>query len=231
MQLALICGRGGSKGSPGKNLWRLDGEPLVARAVRQAVESAVFDVVAVSSDDGQILEAGLAAGASLAVRRPDALSGDDAGKLDVLRHAVQVVEASSGQQASIVVDLDITTPLRAVADIRDVVQRLSDAPSAVEAVFTCSPARRSPWFNLVVEDDRGAPTLPCPSEFTRRQDCPTAYDLSGAVYAWKRQALMRPGGLLSANARLHVIPEWRAWDIDTDLDRVIVEALLAAGKA
>ncbi|MFM8015504.1 MAG: cytidylyltransferase domain-containing protein, partial [Actinomycetota bacterium] len=46
--LCVIPARGGSKGLPGKNLMRLDGETLVARAVRHARESGVCDKVVVT---------------------------------------------------------------------------------------------------------------------------------------------------------------------------------------
>jgi len=223
--LALVCARGGSKGVPGKNLWSLNGESLVARAVRQALESDIFSIVAVSSDDDTILDQGRSAGAQHLIKRPGQLATDGAGKLEVIRHAVRDTEMSLATRFHVVVDLDVTTPLRAVSDIRGVVEILERSDH--KAVLTASEARRSPYFNLVELDDAGAPRLPCvvPEGVVRRQDSPPVYDLSGAVYAWRRAALDGDAPLLDGGSRLHVIPSERAWDVDSPMDLTIIQAL------
>ena len=72
--LAVIAARGGSKGIPNKNLIDLCGKPLIAWTVLQACAAKAVDVVAVSSDSDNILQAAEAAGA-VGVRRPDAHLG------------------------------------------------------------------------------------------------------------------------------------------------------------
>jgi N-acylneuraminate cytidylyltransferase/CMP-N,N'-diacetyllegionaminic acid synthase len=224
-RLALVCARGGSKGVPGKNLWSLHGESLVSRAVRQALESNLFEIVAVSSDDELILDHGRRAGAQRLIRRPQSMASDTAGKLDVIRHALGQVERDSGTRFDTVVDLDVTTPLRTTADIRDVVRRLE--AEDVDVMLTASKARRSPYFNLVELDDEGVPRLPSAltGSVVRRQDSPPVFDLSGAVYAWRRTALESNAPLLSGRSRLHVLPPERAWDVDGPMDLLIIEAL------
>ena len=55
--IAIIPARGGSKGVPGKNVARVGGIPLVARAVRAALTSGAIDLVVVSTDDAAIADA------------------------------------------------------------------------------------------------------------------------------------------------------------------------------
>ena len=62
-RICSICARGGSKGVPDKNLRPLLGKPLIAWSVEQARASALFAVVAVSSDSPAILAAAEDAGA------------------------------------------------------------------------------------------------------------------------------------------------------------------------
>ncbi len=76
MRICTICARGGSKGIPGKNLFPLLGKPLVAHSVRQALDSGLFDIVAVSSDSDAILEAAAAEGPVHAIRRLAELAGE-----------------------------------------------------------------------------------------------------------------------------------------------------------
>jgi CMP-N,N'-diacetyllegionaminic acid synthase len=221
--LAVVCARQGSKGVPGKNEALFKGEPLVAHTVATARDAGIFDAIVVSSDGERLLKLGHDAGADVLVRRPGRLATDGASKLDAIVHAVEVTESHLGARADIIVDLDVTTPLRLPADIIDAVALLN--PPTVNRVFTASPARRSPYFNQAELVD-GVPRLPCSvGEVVRRQDAPSVYDLSGAVYVWTRDALVTPRPLLQDDARLHVIPAARAWDIDDDLDLMIVRAL------
>lgn len=74
--LCVIPARGGSKGLPGKNLMELEGESLIARAVRHALESKACDVVVVTTDSKEIATQARAAGAFVPFLRNSELSGD-----------------------------------------------------------------------------------------------------------------------------------------------------------
>ncbi len=71
-RICTICARGGSKGVPNKNIRSLLGRPLIAHSIQQALDSALFAAVAVSSDSDDILEVAGKAGATLLIKRPDA---------------------------------------------------------------------------------------------------------------------------------------------------------------
>lgn len=85
-RLCTICARGGSKGVPGKNIRVVGGLPLIAHSVVRALETGLFDALAVSSDDPAILEAAAQAGASILVQRPNEMATDRAPKF--LRSAI-----------------------------------------------------------------------------------------------------------------------------------------------
>ncbi|WP_159606285.1 cytidylyltransferase domain-containing protein, partial [Agromyces humi] len=65
---AVIPARGGSQGLPGKNLARVGGIPLVARAVMAALAAERIGRVVVSTDDDEIAEAARGAGAEIVTR-------------------------------------------------------------------------------------------------------------------------------------------------------------------
>jgi CMP-N,N'-diacetyllegionaminic acid synthase len=223
--LAVVCARAGSRGLPGKNLRRLGGETLVSRAVRQAVRSERFEAVCVSSDSTEILLEGAASGATVLVRRPARLASDQAGKLDAIRHALAAAEAERRETFDVVVDLDVTTPLRNSNDIADVVDHLVASGPDVGSVLTCMRARRSPYFNQVQMNEKGEVRLPCASSIVRRQDAPVVYDLTGAVYAWRRESLLACESVIGPGSTLWELPTARGWDIDDEVDWVIIQAL------
>ena len=142
-KICTICARGGSKGVKNKNLRELLGKPLIAHSILQAKESGVFDVVAVSSDSDEILRVAKQYGADYMIKRPDELATDAAAKVPVMQHCVQEVEKLTNLTFDIITDIDATSPLRTVEDLKNAVQKLEQHAFA-KNLITAAPARRSP---------------------------------------------------------------------------------------
>lgn len=228
-RLCTICARAGSKGVHNKNLRMVAGRPLIAHSVVRALESDLFETVAVSSDSWAILKMAQLWGARELVARPEPLATDSAAKLPAIRHCAETVERRRGVRYDTFVDLDATSPLRSVDDIRGAVEMLEAGPS--DNLITGTPARRSPYFNLVELDRTGAVRLckPLDRPIVRRQDAPTCYDLNAAIYVWKREGLLDgEDSVLREDTMLYVMPEERSIDIDSDLDFRVVELLMRA---
>ena len=227
-RLCTLCARGGSKGVKGKNVRTLLGKPLIAHSIEQALASGLFDLVAVSSDSEQILEIAREAGAHCLVRRPAELATDSAAKLPVIRHCVSEVEKQQhGRRFETLVDLDATSPLRSVDDIRAAVALLESSNAG--NVITAMPARRSPYFNLIELDASGIVRLSKPVDppFVRRQDAPQCFDMNASIYVWRHDVLFGSSSIFNADTRLHVMPEERSIDIDSELDFRFVEFLMS----
>jgi CMP-N,N'-diacetyllegionaminic acid synthase len=225
-RICTICARGGSKGVKNKNIRDLAGKPLIAYTLEQAQASGLFDVIAVSSDSAEILQAGRKYGAEYLVERPADLATDTVGKLPVIRHCVEEIERITGEQFDVVVDLDATSPLRLVEDISGVLDLLQSGKTA--NVITAAPAHRSPYFNMVELGESGTVRLSKPQDnpILRRQDSPKCFDMNASIYAWRRAALFDYPTIFNADTRLFVMPEERSIDIDTELDFGIVEFLM-----
>jgi CMP-N,N'-diacetyllegionaminic acid synthase len=225
-RICTICARGGSKGVPAKNIRELAGRPLIAHSIVQARESGLFDVIAVSSDSEAILEAARQWGADYRIRRPDELASDTSAKVPAIRHCLEETERLSGIRCSVFVDLDATSPLRSIDDIRGAVSLLESRE--VSSVITGSPARRSPYFNLVETDDRGRAKLSKSLErpVVRRQDSPRCFDMNASIYVWSRDAFVSHPAVFYEDTLLFEMPEARSHDIDTELDFEWVEFLM-----
>ena len=225
-RLCTICARGGSKGVPGKNIRPINGKPLIAWTVEQARASGLFSHVAVSSDDAAILAAGGRAGADILIERPAELATDEIGKIGAIVHAFREAEARSGEIFDTLVDLDATSPLRSVDDIRGAVALLEER--RVSNVITAAPARRSPYFNQIEETPDGFVRLSKRGEgaVVRRQDAPRVFDMNASIYVWNRAALLERPAVFCDDTLLFEMPEERSHDIDSELDFRIVEMLM-----
>ena len=224
--LCTICARGGSKGVVGKNNRDLLGKPLLGWTIEQARATGLFAAIAFSSDSDLLLESALKAGADIAVKRPDEMATDAAPKLPAIRHCLEQAIAHTGASPDVFVDLDVTSPLRLPSDIAGAVKLLQD--SGARNVITGSPARRSPYFNLVEAraDCTVGLSKPVDPPITRRQDAPRCYDMNASIYVWRVAAFLERPSVFYPDTQLFEMPEERSVDIDSDLDFTLVELLL-----
>jgi len=225
-RLCTICARGGSKGVPRKNLRRIAGRPLLDWTVSVARETGLFDHIAVSSDDADILKRAAELGVDFCIDRAPELATDESGKMPAIVDAVTRSQQHFNRDYDISVDLDVTSPLRLVEDITGAVTLL-ESGSATN-VITGAPARRSPYFNMVEEAPDGHVRLvkPLADGPMRRQDAPRCFDMNASIYVWRTKALLSDPDVFYDDTLLYEMPESRSHDIDTELDFDIVEFLL-----
>ncbi|MGH9246479.1 MAG: acylneuraminate cytidylyltransferase family protein [Acidimicrobiales bacterium] len=229
--LGLVCARGGSKGVPKKNLAVVAGAPLVAHTVLAHRVWGRADRVVCSTDDEEIADAARAAGAEVPWLRPPELAGDDVPKLAVIRHALEACEADDGHEYPIVVDLDVSSPLRTVDDIEATVRVMLER-GATNA-FTVTPAHRNPYFNMVELTDEGFAALSkrLDSPVSSRQIAPQVYDMNASVYAYTREFVMTAAAVVGPRSVVHVMPPERSIDVDGPVDLVVLRALIDEGLA
>ncbi len=233
-RVCTVLARAGSVGVPGKNVRLLGGVPLIVHSIRHARATGLFDAVVISTEDPEVRRIAEDERVDLVVERPAELATATAGKVPAIVHAVEVAEATLGGDFDVVVDLDATSPLRLPEDVVAAVALLERDPDAVN-VITATPARRSPYFNLVERSTDGVVQLARPTDppVLRRQDAPECFDMNASIYVWWRATLHSGLPVVNPGTRLHVMPEERSHDVDSELDWSIVTHLhaLATGDA
>ncbi len=219
--LGLIPARGGSKRVPRKNLQKLGGRSLLEIAISQALECPLVDVVAVSSEDEEILDHARAAGAETFLRPPELAQDDTPGIAPVI-HALE----HEAQDCTEVALLQPTSPFRSSADIEAAIRlrRTRGAPSCVSV----TEAHDNPaWMFLIDAEGRMQPFLEAPMP-SRSQELPPVHVLNGAVYVATRECILKNRGFFTEDTVAHVMPPERSLDIDTPWDLRLARALLAA---
>lgn len=224
--LCTICARGGSKGVKGKNFKIINGKPLIAYTIETAIQSGLFEHIVLSSDSKEIQKIAVEYGAEVFFTRPAELASDTVAKIPVIRHAYLESEKYYQQKYDILVDLDVTSPLRTIEDIKACVDILIQ--KKCENVITAMPSRRSPYFNLIERNSLGiwdvAKKLKNP--ILRRQDAPVCYDMNASIYVWTRDSILNNNNVFNKSTEVYVMPEERSIDIDSEFDFEIVEFLL-----
>lgn len=226
---AVIFARGGSKGLPGKNLRKLGGEPLVARAIKLASSVPGVTAVFCSTDSPEIAEVAKQAGGTVPFLRPAHLASDTSPELDSWKHFAQFLVSTGHPLSETFLSLPATAPLREGRDVQTVLTRL--ATSRADLVVTYTEAVHNPWFNMVALDEVGELSVPLATEKvrpTRRQDAPEVFALVPVAYATTIGYVLEAEGIFSGRVAGVRVPRERAIDVDTEFDFKIAELLWKA---
>ena len=214
--IAVIPARAGSRAIPRKNLRLVGGRPLVARTVEVARSVAEIERVIVSTDSRRIASIARHAGAETPFLRPERLASDEAATVDVVRHAVEWIEADSGP-VDLVVTMQSTSPFCRPQTLRLTLAAISDDPE-VDSVTTVAEVGLPLSVVGVIRADRFE-SLRKASADTRRQVSPPLVRLTGAIYV-SRRALIDAGRLLGDRPAPIMTSGAEAIDID-DLDDLV----------
>jgi len=185
--LITICARGGSKGIPGKNIKHINGIPLINYTINSAILfSNLFESdIAISTDDIKIAEACKKMGLESDYKRPLQLSTDTAGKIDTILDLLMYEEQSRCIKYDYILDLDVTSPLRSIDDLKQAFDLLIKDENALN-IFSVNNAAKNPYFNMVEQKENGYYGLSKNGNFLTRQEANQVYDLNASFNIYKR---------------------------------------------
>jgi len=230
--IGLIPARGGSVGVPLKNIRNLGNKPLIAHTIEAALNSGVLDRVIVSTDHEEIAKASLKFGAEVPFTRPPEISEDVETEL-VLQHAIKYLENNEKIEIEAVVLLQPTSPFRSHETIKRCVNRFINT-SGADSVVTVNNIEgfRPEWMMSVDKENKIYPyATPFKHKenpvikLVARQDFPELFKQNGVVYVTEKKLLMEDGLVIGPNAFAEIIPEMETFDIDTETDLLIAEAI------
>lgn len=91
MIAAILMGRKGSQGFPGKNMYKVLGRPLAAYPMIAAKECPEIDEVYLSTDDEKLMELARSTGVNVIVRPAELCTNEALGE-DVYAHAYNIIK-------------------------------------------------------------------------------------------------------------------------------------------
>ncbi len=223
--LATICARKNSVGIKKKNLQLINKKHLIGITIEQAKKSRMFDKIVVSSDSKKINEVGEKYGADKSFKRKKSLANSKTPKILVIRNLLKQSENFYKKKFDIIVDLDVTSPLRNVNDIKKAVKRFkkSKAPNMISG----NKSHKNPYFNMVEIRNNNIKLIKKKNKiFFSRQTAPKVYDLNASIYAWRRKTLLNNNKIILNKTFFYEMPRVRSFDIDEKVDLMIVKSLM-----
>lgn len=233
--LFTICGRAGSKGFKNKNLKYLCGTPLVYYTLsviclyikRYSQKTNIYIVLNTDSADlikivllQNFLEVDV-------INRDEKLGEDTVPKVKVINDCLMQMENRHNCKFDVVVDLDITSPLRTVKNVKQAIDKKMERKD-IDVVYSVTNSRRNPFFNMV-KQEKGLFVKAIKANYTARQQAPNFYDMNASIYAYNPSALRNKdtNTFFNDNADAIIMRDTAVLDIDSEEDYELMQVIAA----
>ncbi|MBX9907071.1 acylneuraminate cytidylyltransferase family protein [Patescibacteria group bacterium] len=231
--LAIMPGRGGSKGVPRKNIKDMCGKPLLAWTIEEAKKSKYITRIILSTDDSEIASVGKEWGAEVPFMRPAELAEDSTPDLPVFEHALNWLKENENYVPDLVLHLRINSPLRTAEDIDRGIELMKENMDA-DAVRAVTKAPLHPLKSYRLEGDRLMPFVPEEVYGIKEpynlpwQALPKAYTTGGYLTVLKPSTILEKHSMSGDTFLGFVVDEKNVVDIDTPEQFELARLRLAA---
>lgn len=227
--LGIIPARGGSKGVPGKNIKKLNGEPLISYSVKEAKKSKYIDRLIVSTDDENIANVVLKYGVEVPFMRPKELAQDNSLAIDNYIYTINRMEKEFNYKVDAIAIFQPTSPLRTVQHIDEAVKLFINKNS--DSVVSVCEVEHSPyWYKNMNNKNILSDFISCENSNANRQELPKVYRPNGAIFIFKRELIMNLKTYYTQNSYGYIMSQEDSVDIDTPLDFKIAEVIINERK-
>jgi CMP-N-acetylneuraminic acid synthetase len=217
---AFVPMRHDSERVKGKNYRPLGGRPLYHHIVSSLLACPQIDEVVIDTDSLLITEEAESAFPEVRVlQRPEHLLGGDVPMNDVLLNDIEQVDAD------LYVQTHSTNPLLKTETIQEALEAFLKARNLHDSLFTVTPLHTRLWTR------EGGAINHDPKVLLRTQDLPPVMEENSCLYVFDGTTLQRRGNRIGERPLLYPIDPHEAWDIDDELDWLVVEALYARREA
>ena len=221
--IAIIPARGGSKGLPGKNIRNLNGKPLIAYTIEEALKSKYITRVILSTDDVEIAKVAKQYGAEVPFMRPSHLATDAAKAIDAYKYTYERLEKEENIEISEFVILQPTSPFRTANHIDQAIDLYNDK-KADSVISYCPEHHPIIWHKYITEAGK-IESIFEGSTRNRQEEKPT-YFPNGAIYIFKRK-IIEQELYYTDNSFAYIMNRKDSVDIDTIDDFEYAEFLFA----
>ncbi|AUM96500.1 TPA: acylneuraminate cytidylyltransferase family protein [Clostridium botulinum] len=227
--LFTICGRAGSKGIKNKNLKDFLQYPLPFYTVSaidlyKKQNPDFYCDVALNTDSSALIKMfkqRLNFKVDI-IERKLSLALDNTPKVIVIYNCLDEMKRRKSINYDIVVDLDITSPLRTVEDVSNLIRKKIE--SNVDIVFSVTDSRRNPYFNMVVKTEKGYERV-IASSFNARQEAPDIFDMNASLYAYSPEFLESGKGIFEGKCDVIKMLDTAVLDLDHENDFHLMQVI------
>lgn len=177
--IAVIPARGGSKGIKHKNIYILNGKPLIEYTINAALASKYIDRIVVSTDDIQIAEVSKELGAEVPFLRPNEMALDTSNTIEAVMDVIAKLKLVENEYDSLVL-LQPTQPLRQVFHIDEAIEKYY--MNEKKSLVSVSKSNNHPLLIRKINKQGELKRILNKNSTCRRQDMSATYFVNGCIY-------------------------------------------------
>lgn len=195
--VAVIPARSGSKGILNKNMYDVNGRPLLWYTLQFAIKSKFFSSVFISTDSKDYEQYALDHCVESLGLRSEENSTDSSTTIDVIDEFL----TKHDDAPDVIVLLQPTSPLRYKEDIINIEKMFHGLNEDVSIISAFKIDEPHPHKTFYIEDNHIKPLHSFKSMLKPRQSLDKCYGLDGAFYIftpdffWKHKSLIQPDSL------------------------------------
>jgi N-acylneuraminate cytidylyltransferase len=218
--VAVITARGGSKRIPGKNIKLFRGKPIIAYSIETALQSGLFDMVMVSTDNKEIADVAKKYGAEIPFFRSEVNSNDYSVTADVIAEVIHQLHGIE-KKFDNVCCIYPTAPFISKESLREAFILLKEKKH--HTVFPVCQFSYPILRALKINDD-GKVEMLWPENINKRsQDLEPTFHDAGQFYWINITAFLKEPKIFTPNSGAIVLSEIQVQDIDNETDWKIAE--------
>jgi len=222
--LGFIPARGGSKGVYKKNIRIVNGKPLIAYSIENALGSKYIDRVVVSTDDAEIADVSRRYGA-VVIPRPKKFSGDKSPTYDAIFHAVDWLKERN-ECFDVIVVIEPTSPLRKNSDLDDAIKLFIKNINTADSLVSVGEIHlENPYIAKKIEHGYVKPLIQSNKSFSQRQQLPRVYFPYGVIYLSKIEQLKKYKTFYQKRTIPYFIERWQNYEVDDFYDYLCVDRI------
>ena len=230
--LGLIPARGGSKGIKNKNIQIINGKPLIAYTIEQALKSNINRVI-VASDDENIIKIAKKYGAECPFIRPKKISGSNSHAFEIYKYTINWLKKNENYVPDILCVMLCTTPFRKVSSINSSLKKLRT--KKYDWVFSINEMEHHPYRAMVKKKKliKSFFNIPNKKIWLNRQELPEIYRFNGGIFATFIENILKHkeyniDNIKFKNTRVgyEIMTKKEALDIDDPIDLEFVRYLM-----
>jgi CMP-N-acetylneuraminic acid synthetase/spore coat polysaccharide biosynthesis predicted glycosyltransferase SpsG len=220
--IAIIPGRGGSKGIPRKNVRLLNKNPLISYVINTAKASEFIDDVVVTTDDDEIESIAKKLGVNT-IKRSGKLAKDDVTIDPVIFDALNRYEKEKQCNYDYVITIQPTSPLLKVDTLNNGIKKIINENS--DNLISVVNDSHLNWGY----DEENRKYYPLYEKRVNRQYLPKSFKETGAIFIGKSEFISE-NSRLGNNINLLEMSVEESIDIDSYLDWWVAEKLINRKK-
>ncbi len=194
--LCIIPARGGSKGIKLKNIYYVNGKPLISYTLDFVKKINFFDETLISTDNLKIKQVCEDYGFDIPFLRPKILSGDKISDINVLKHSLLKLEKYNKTFYETVIMLQPTSPFRLYNDLKSGLRKFYKNKNDSLWSVSLIDKKFHPKKQLLLEKNKLSYYSKEGKRIIARQQLGNTFIRNGVFYILDRKCILEKGELL-----------------------------------